>query len=220
MYRFDGSSWKLEQELVADDASSGAYFGRSVAVRGDAIVVGAYGDAHARGTAYVFRYRSLCCPKWVQQQKLTPSDGSNRSGHGFGDSVSLSLDVLVIGAPYDPHSGFASGSAYTFRFDGTSWVEEQKLVGDPGSFFGGAVGAGAGIFALTSLDGAHLYHFDGSAWQEQRCPGGESIAASDDVVLIGFPDDDGGVVGMYRFVAGAWTLRQEVAGRTDGWESV
>ena len=49
-------------------------------------------------------------------------------GDQFGFSVSVSGDTAVVGARFhDCAAGFDCGSAYVYRFDGTSWVEEQKL---------------------------------------------------------------------------------------------
>ena len=57
--------------------------------------------------------------------KLTASDAA--AGDTFGTSVSISGDVVVAGAPRDDDAGPGSGSAYVYRFDGATWVEEQKL---------------------------------------------------------------------------------------------
>ena len=57
--------------------------------------------------------------------KLTPADVE--AGDQFGFSVSISGDVAVVGAWGDDHAGLYSGSAYVYRFDGSTWVEEQKL---------------------------------------------------------------------------------------------
>ena len=58
---------------------------------------------------------------------------------GFGDSVSVSGDVAVVGAILDDDNGEFSGSAYVFRYDGAVWVEEEKLTASDGAaedFFG------------------------------------------------------------------------------------
>ena len=34
----------------------------------------------------------------------------------------------MLGAPYDSDGGLRAGAAYVFAFDGTTWVEEEKLV--------------------------------------------------------------------------------------------
>src|SRR5262245_58236115 len=61
-----------------------------------------------------------------QTQKLIASDAAK--GDEFGWSVSVSGNVAVVGAAIDDHAGgINAGSAYVYRFNGTTWVEEQKL---------------------------------------------------------------------------------------------
>ena len=46
----------------------------------------------------------------------------------FGASVFVSGDTALVGALRDDCSaGDDCGAAYVFRFDGTSWVQQQKL---------------------------------------------------------------------------------------------
>jgi hypothetical protein len=60
--------------------------------------------------------------------KLTASDGAE--GDFFGVSVSLNSDVASIGAYGDDGD---VGSVYVYRFDGSTWVEEQKLTAGDGT---------------------------------------------------------------------------------------
>jgi hypothetical protein len=69
----------------------------------------------------------------VEEQKLIASDGAAEDQ--FGNSVSISGDVALVGAPYDDDNGNASGSAYVFRGNCSSWVEEQKLLASDGAAF-------------------------------------------------------------------------------------
>ena len=57
--------------------------------------------------------------------KLTASDGAEDDN--FGIAVSISGEYAIVGADNDDN-GHWSGSAYIFHFDGTSWVEQQKLL--------------------------------------------------------------------------------------------
>lgn len=78
-------------------AESGAQFGSSVAISGDAIVVGApfenVGGDVAQGSAYVF-VRSGAV--WMQEQKVTASDGAGDDRFGF--SVAIGGDTIVAAA--------------------------------------------------------------------------------------------------------------------------
>ena len=102
-----GSVWSQQQKLTASDPAVNDGFGFSVGISADTAVIGAFNKSSATGAAYVFvRSGSV----WSQQPKLTASDAS--AGDRFGDSVGISGDTAVIGAPFK--SGFA-GAAYVFE---------------------------------------------------------------------------------------------------------
>jgi len=74
---------------------------------------------------------SLSAPVWAldPEQILAPSDAALGYGQGFGQSVAISGDWLVMGAPDDDQFEYDAGAAYVFRRVGTGWVEQEKLVG-------------------------------------------------------------------------------------------
>ena len=153
-----GTKWTPEQKLTGSENSIFDSFGISVAIRGDRIVCGAFGNSDFNqsevGSAYVFqRVNGL----WVQQQELTASDSASLAR--FGLAVGLNDDTIVVGADGDSELGFYSGSIYVFGFDGSSWIQQQKIhAQDPheGSSFG--------------------YH----------------LAVSDDTIVVGAPGDEVG----------------------------
>ncbi|KAH8066830.1 protein kinase [Aureococcus anophagefferens] len=117
-------------KLVASDAAEYDWFGSSVAVSGDLVVVGAYGNDDAgavTGSAYVFRTTNAGA-SWTQTAKLVASDAAEDDG--FGISVAVSGDLVVVGAMYNDDAGSNSGSAYVFRTTdgGASWTQTAKLV--------------------------------------------------------------------------------------------
>lgn len=130
VFRFNGTAWVEEQRLTATDAARADHFGNSVSISGDVAVVGARTDGCQVGdwcgSVYVFRFNGT---RWTEEQKLTATDAA--PDDMFGTSVSVIGDMTVIGASRDACSvGWHSlecGSAYIYRFNGTSWVEEQKL---------------------------------------------------------------------------------------------
>jgi hypothetical protein len=139
-----GTTWTQQQKLVANDGASSDWFGNSVALDGDTLVVGAYGDddnGSISGSVYVFVRSGTT---WSQQQKLVANDGV-ASGK-FGDSVALNGDTLVVGASGDDDKGDMSGSAYIYVRSGTTWSQQQKLVASDG-----VAGDSFGVF--VALDG-------------------------------------------------------------------
>jgi hypothetical protein len=69
-----GDTWSPHATLVADDPSNVSYFGKSVHINGDDIIVGAQhavvADSNQAGAAYVFT-RSPGDDTFIQQNKLT-----------------------------------------------------------------------------------------------------------------------------------------------------
>ena len=65
------------------------------------------------------------------ETKLLPSDGA--ADDWFGYAVSVSGDVALVGAVEDDDNGVDSGSAYVFRWNGSNWVQEQKLLASDGA---------------------------------------------------------------------------------------
>ncbi|UCC32195.1 MAG: hypothetical protein JSU86_07915, partial [Phycisphaerales bacterium] len=127
LYRFDGSTWVEESKLIPSDVS-GSFGISAVSISGDVAVIGGVlasavgGDpGSASSAAYVYRFDGT---NWIEQAKLTgsdPADGVNSLGESdyFGNSVSVSGDVLVIGAENDGNTGQrfsldGSGAAYVF----------------------------------------------------------------------------------------------------------
>ena len=134
VYRFNGNTWIEEQKLTASDEAKGNWFGFSLSVSGEAIVVGARNDDDAgefSGSAYVYRFDDKAIA-WLEEQKLTASDAA--PDDRFGGSVSISGDVAVVGASQDNDAGFHSGSAYVYRFDGGGWEVHGRAQGLPSNF--------------------------------------------------------------------------------------
>ena len=130
-----------QAKLTASDGTGGAdqagdWFGYSIAVDGNTIVVGAPEhdekiDASTyhiyQGTAYIFEKRA---GHWTEIRRLKASGG--KSYERFGKSVAIDKDVIVVGTP---HAG-AQGCAYVFVKSPNGWpiVETAKLT----SWYGGA----------------------------------------------------------------------------------
>ncbi|MFQ5415010.1 MAG: M12 family metallo-peptidase, partial [Phycisphaerae bacterium] len=175
VFRFDVRvGWVQEAKLTASDPTPEAFFGFVVAVRGDVIVVGAPGDADAgfqSGAAYVYRFNGS---DWVQEMKLRAPDATAEDI--FGVSVSVAGDMALVGAALAGNGSITSGAAYVYRFDGTAWNVEAKLLApDAGDFdlFGWSASLGddlALVGARLNDDGAmdagaaYMFVFDGSNW--------------------------------------------------------
>ena len=207
VFRRNGASWSEEAKLTATDGAAGDQFGRTAYLDGDLAIVGAIGDDGFTGSAYVFRWNGTT---WIQEQKLTASDGA--LDDRFGTSVSISGDWAIVGGVRD--DGF-TGSAYAFRWDGTEWIEEQKLAASDGGFqqrFGASVyldgdraivGAIFGTGATNSSGSAYVFLRTGAIWNEEAKLSasdgaghdffGFSASISGNLAVVGaYGDDDAG----------------------------
>jgi hypothetical protein len=156
VFRYVDGEWVEEAKLLASDGA--AYFGWSVDVAGETVVIGArgelwqYGSDPTPGAVYVFQYQD---GQWTQTAILETG-----ASDWFGASVSIDGDALLVGAPYDVENGTGSGAAYAFRYTGANWSQVGKLLPSDAAMwdqFGCGValsGDNAVIGALRDDDGA------------------------------------------------------------------
>ncbi len=232
VFRFNGSSWIEQDKLLASDGAAGDYFGWAVAIAGDTVVIGASADDNNRGSAYIFTPNDIDPNNWVQQDKLTASDGA--ASEYFGVSVAISGDTIVVGAKWDDDKGTDSGSAYIFTpndIDQNRWDQQAKLLasdGQAGDWFGisvaisddtaviGAYGdddkgsdsGSAYIFTPNDIDPnnwdqqAKLLASDGAAADKF----GYSVAISGDNAIVGaWNNDSKGSAYVFHFDGCSWT---------------
>ncbi len=165
VFRYSGSSWSQEAKLTApaNDSEEDDYFGWSVSIDGDVVVIGAWGDDTEsmldHGSAYVFSYNQS---SWSRDDKLTASDPGG--GDAFGNSVNIDGDNIIVGAEADNTASTNSGSAYLFRYVNSSWDQEAKMTASDGGqndFYGSSV-ALSGDTAVIGASGDR--NGDGSAY--------------------------------------------------------
>ena len=241
VFQRDGSSWTEQQKLTVTDGT--ALFGKSVAIDGATIIVGDPGDPNpsstAPGAAYVFEWDGSA---WTERQKLTAADSSARNR--FGRSVAIDGNNILIGAYFDTNvNGGSAGAAYVFHWNGTSWVEQQKLLASDGTasdFFGGSVVVEGNtlVIGATGEDtngsragSAYVFGWDGSAWTERQkllaggfmSHFGESVAIHGDTLVIGAsyqPNNNGtgaGAAYVFGWNGSSWT-QQAYLTASDGAE--
>ena len=203
-----------EAKLIASDGAEQDWFGISVSAHNGVIVIGANQDSPmgARsGSAYIYRLQGNT---WVQESKLIASDGY--SFDSFGRSVSIDGDMAVVGAHLEDDNGTDSGSAYVFRFDGSSWNQDGKLIsldGAPEDRFGESVSIRGDVIAVGAVGddtwgadagSAYLFRRSKSGWVQVAkyysadITSGDSfgypVCLSGDQILVGgYNNDDMGV---------------------------
>jgi hypothetical protein len=211
-YLFERSAgvW-TEVATVFGDSTVSDGFGISVAIDGDHALIGApYAPPPfftGAGAAWV--YRRNPGGQWIEQAKLEASDGIDHIG--FGYSVAIDGDVIVVGAERGVAANTVAGAAYVFRRQGNNWAEEAKLVAnDPAyhDFFGAAVAVDGDVIVVGAKEDDPNGDGSGSAyvfrrnqatgvWSQQQ-----KLVASDGNA----GDNFGGSVSVDgpRMVIGAW----------------
>ena len=110
IYKFEDSDIVDEFKITPDDGDFNEYFGKTLSVSDDWLIVSAIYDnenGEKSGSVYIFKYDGST---WTQFDKIYPDDGAPYDR--FGYSVDLHDDRFVVGSVYDDDLGENSGSAY------------------------------------------------------------------------------------------------------------
>lgn len=125
LYRLSRGGWVYERTLSPPSMSELLVFGKAVAISGDTVVVGAPATMGAPGGGRAFVF-TLSDGSWVARAPLAPSDP--QPFNFFGETVAISGDTIVVGAPgVDDGGTFNAGAAYVFERDGVVWTQRQRL---------------------------------------------------------------------------------------------
>ena len=215
IFQRTGDVW-TQQTTLKPQHPDGTMFGLSVALDGDALLVGAPADATGGtwcGSVYAFRRNGAT---WTRSAVLIPPDAVYPTQ--FGSALALSGNTAVIGAPgWSEHLG----AAYVYTLASGQWLEQAELtdpIGFPGGGFGSAVaidgdvvavgsptddlGTGAGIGywgGSLACGSAELYRRVDTSWEyEAQLLGtteqegwmfGASLGVSGSSVLVGAPHE-------------------------------
>jgi len=185
----NGVTWSQQAYLKASNPGDTDYFGYSVAVSGDTVVVGALkedsstrgvnGDqtnnnAEDAGAAYIFVRDGVT---WSQQAYLKASN-TGADDH-FGTVVAISGDTVVVGAPQEDsgatgvngdqgdNSIVDSGAAYVFIRNGVTWSQQAYLKpSDTGTFasFGNALAVSGPTVTIGSASIPNVATTSGAAY--------------------------------------------------------
>lgn len=164
----DGSEWTQRGELTAPDARRGDYFGQSVALDGNRLIIGATGGEENPGSAYVYERDG---DDWVHRATLGADDVD--SDDGFGLAVGLSGDYAVVGAA---SAVDGAGAAYVYeRAADGRWAQTARLegsnAGNDGAFGSAIVARGERVFVGApdqndDAGGVYIFERQGGEWIE------------------------------------------------------
>ena len=218
-YVREGSEWQPDGMIDVEGLPEGLILGGAVVMSGDRAALSAASPNRQDSRVLVFRHAD---GGWVQEAVLeSPGD---EEGTGFGGTLALSDDMLVVGATA---ADSLTGAAYVFERGSGGWAmtaELKRFGGVPESWFGaGALIAGDRILVAASSpfgeagtvtvfsrqDGewtetATLMAFDGVP----RDRFGESMASDGSTIWIGADGVNSRAGAIYQFTPdadGAWT---------------
>lgn len=212
------------QTTTSGESEAMMGFARAVDVADGSVFIGEPANVHQPGLVYVFRRTG---GSWAQQFSIQASDG--QIGDGFGSALQADGSRLLAGAPSREDG---RGAAYLFEMDSEgAWNQVARIApADTGEFdFGSSValnGDLAFVGAPGEKDGVgavYVYERDDSGtWNRQArlanpdtargTDFGSALAAGENRLLVGAPDDQGGAV--YAFGSdgmGNWTLESTLA---------
>ena len=206
-YREPGNIWGLIKELTSSDSGVQHFFGRTVALSGDTIMVG-QASIYASSREVFFYYRDLGgANQWGEAKKFTVSDAG---------AIALSGDLAVVGD--DDESAVYIYGRNTGGAD--NWGLVKTITSDDHMFGRSVALSGDTLVAASWFEGEDWYYHGAvhvfgrnqggtDNWglikrlfrQESGSAGdfGASLAVQGDTVLIGTPwyDPDGGIGSVY-----------------------
>jgi hypothetical protein len=169
VYVTDGSSWSQQAILKAENADAGDLFANALAIEGERVLVGAFGEnsssvgvagdpddegANNSGAAYVFQRSGT---RWSQAAYLKASNTGALDEFGF--DVDLNGDTVLVGAYAEDGDGIgvggdqssddanSAGAAYAFDLEASGWFDEgcalAGVSGDPALVGMGDLGPGS-----------------------------------------------------------------------------
>lgn len=210
--------WGYPEEINGVDE---AFFGSSVAMTSQTIVVGAPNDSDNgteanTGAAYVYHDH---LGTWTQSARLLPSDGTG--GAQFGASVSASGSLVAVGAPWQA----GRGEAYEYASSNLGWIQVNSFIAADAAT-GDQYGRAVAVTGTTTVVGApahngtgeaYVYSYNGSSWplateftgldSASGDDFGYSVAAEGSIVLVGAPGHNYSTGEAYEFLglAGSWS---------------
>ncbi|MES2777565.1 MAG: hypothetical protein V4722_25525 [Bacteroidota bacterium] len=240
IYQYNGTSWVFMQKITDAAGAANDYYGHSVSVSGNFLIVGSPGDDNGantnQGSVIFYEYYNVI--NWVPIQKTVyaPVAGSN-----FGNSVSISGNHAIVGANgFDVAtiSGSGEGAAIVYQFIGTNWVYTQRITdyaGAANDYFGSSVSI-SGNYAIVGAPyddfsgmmdsgSASIFKWNGSNWilmerLNNTTPFdtdlfGFSVAISGNYAMVGCLEDNIEVNNNFNNVQGSTSIYQSVG---KGWQ--
>ena len=174
-----------ELRLTADDLFGDKEYGRSVAIDGDLVAVGAGGDGYI-GTIYLYKRQGMIYVPEAELDfpdpipEMCPQPGITGNCSEFGRTVAIQGNTVFVGArfaPVDTTTGtIHAGAVYVFHKQGDSWQLVDKIVSpspQKGDNFGRALAVQGNLLVVTARKNtaergaSYVYEYTGDRWIHQ-----------------------------------------------------
>ncbi len=195
-----GGSWTQQAYLKASNTDALDMFGSAVAISGNLVAVGAWGedsntlgingnqannDASNSGAVYIFERVGGV---WTQQAYLKASNADPEDM--FGKALAVGNDMVVVGAEGEAsnaigfngnqadNSASASGAVYVFKKTGGTWIQQNYIKAsnsDMGDLFGTSLSISSYRLAVAaSNEGSDAVGANGAPYNNNQ-PGSGAV---------------------------------------------
>jgi FG-GAP repeat len=194
VFERNGASWGQAGPVLEPDTNLVGGFGSSVSLSGDTAVIGtpeASTQFGSEGAVYAFVRDAAA---WVRQGPAL-TEPYERSGGGFGNSVSISGDTLMATG----HSMDLAGRVFVFTRTGTVWTQQGPELGPTAldNAFGTSVSLSGDIAVIAGNGAAYVFGRSagvwfqrGSALQRSSAVFASAPAISGQYIVLGEPAVD------------------------------
>jgi hypothetical protein len=237
-YQWDGTSFQFLDSLVISPGTTGAYFGFSVALKGNTLVVGASQEdinGNEAGGIYVYTFNPATL-RFANRVRLSAPNA--KPGDKLGYSVDVDGAYIVAGAPFHPFgAGLNKGIAHVWTGSVASWGYQDSCTFASAStsyerlglyltLNGSNIVCGANYKLSADYNPGSAIYFkrNGSQWdkiQEIRSEDTDNLSSVPQVVakgnwlLIGNSAEDHlspprGNVWVYALESGLWVKKRRI----------
>ena len=237
VYMRFGTGWTAVGSLTPPDAPAHAYFGSSLSLDNQRLLIGAPGDssiAMNRGSAYLFAY-DIATTSWQFRQKLVSFDGDTNSQ--VGEAVALQGNNALLGAPgRDSYRGAVVN--FLFNAPTGTWNQQPTLQAADGmenDRFGASLTLAGSILAIGApvhakyAGGVYVFTGSASSWTPVTTLAdsagnlGASMASADGDIISGAPSthidyDSRGAIDVFSKSSGLWQEKSRICASADALE--
>lgn len=236
LFEYNGLDWNQTLTFTNSAGNLGNEFGNSVSFNADHVFISTLTGLIQNGVTggvVVFNHGT---GSWLEQTRLLPDPGVHDFDE-FAQSLSLSGNRALIGAPGNDDNEYNSGAAYLYDYDGQFWHQTAQLTATLGAeyaAFGFAVSLsgdralmGAPYETVNGIDtgAVYVFDFDGSHWNQTAKLTASDGAANDvfgyavslqgnRAVMGAYQDDDNGddsgSVYVFDFDGNQWLETQKL----------